>query len=249
MVFPSSGIRGRFWPKFGVRLLASPLLEAASRGPPGRSVAYAMSALMQLDDAPLDRSLEIALAPHSGNVFVDTLPDGLQVITHTVSQERQPLAREYVWDIVYGDDGFAALVGQNVSDPTAEERIDLVENMLNFSVYQSGQEFYIAAHADSRQLVHLSVFSQKFVGASLDIQCGSTSARHKFDASIFKRPRNGAKLFLSLKSVYEQLSFTIFSRQPWRWAWTGAKRWVPWLEKLGLSGHFAFSNQAADASM
>lgn len=206
-----------------------------------------MSALMQLDDAPLCRSLDLALAPHEGYVFVDTLACGGQVVTHTISHERRVLPREFHWDIVFGQDGFAALVGRSRLDPSADERIDLVESMLTYSVYQCGHDLFISARGDAKQLVHVSAFAQKFTEAVIDIKLGSTGASHRFDCSIFKRPRQGAKLFLSCKSIYEQLSFTMFSRAPWRWAWVGSKRWVPWLDSLGLCSHFAFSNQAADA--
>lgn len=74
---------------------------------------HAMSGLMELDDAPYHRLFDVGLSPHAGLVFLDTTADGNQVVTHVISHERRVLPREFLWDIVFAPDGFAALVGQS----------------------------------------------------------------------------------------------------------------------------------------
>lgn len=209
----------------------------------------AAAACVREDDAGGSASsgregVDLFLVPHRGRVFLDTLADDSQVLTHTVSQERIRLPPARVWTMVFDDDGFAALSGLAKSDP-ADETVELVESLLTFVVYDSQDGMYIGSSKDRRHLVQLSVFENKYTESTMTVTFGTTARPHTFDCAIWKRQRNGAKVFISCKSLYEQLGMRVFERQPWRWAWCGSKRWIPWLDRLGLHEHFAFSNQVA----
>ena len=47
----------------------------------------------------------------------------------------------------------------------------------------------------------------------------------------------GAKLFVSLKSIYEGLQLSQFGGRPWRWYASGYAKWAQQLEEIGLGEH------------
>lgn len=90
------------------------------------------------------------------------------------------------------------------------------------------------------QLVVLSNFMTKFLEAEATVVLGASKSKKTFCVVILRWVRAPAcRLLWSAKSVYEQLGFSMFSGQPWRWAASMASlpRWQKDMAELGYPGH------------
>lgn len=182
---------------------------------------------------------ELSPAPHRGDLFLDDMPDGSQVLTHRVTLERVELPAGPVrWSLVFGDDGFAALVTDE--DPP---RVELAEDKLKFHVYtnSAGDLFFVTGACLPSDVVHLRSFKEKWVEVSLTMPWGASGATHTLTAVMFRWHRYGSRVFVSMTSLYNELGLTQFNGQPWRWT-QGCKRWDAWLAGIGLPEQIAYSN-------
>lgn len=189
-------------------------------------------------DGASSASSVASLYRHDDCVFLDTLVSGVQVLTHTLTLERHELPGPQVWGIMYDDEGFAAL---QADDDAEGDRIIIVEEFLRFQVYKAGEaEFYImtADETCGNQQVNLSDMRLKFTDNELQFHSvGPRKVSTTFELAVMKWPRMYARVFFSSRSVYQQLGFTMFSGEPWRWAAGSVKRWMAALALLGLVDH------------
>lgn len=181
-----------------------------------------------------------AALPHLHIVELDELLDGRFVLTNLVSNEEAPLPEGVRWKLLFDDDGFG--VCEPADECTGVDPIWL-EDLLVFEVYRSTELGYVIrgrSGAMQGQTVVLSSLGSKCVEAEATMRVGAARSKKTF-VLVFLRWVRAPKcrLLWSAKSVYEQLGFTMFNQQPWRWAASMASlpRWQKDMTELGYLGH------------
>lgn len=186
------------------------------------------------------KGAEAALEPHLHIVAIDTMLDGRFVLTNRVSNESVVLPEEVRWKLCFDSDGFG--VCEPADEHSGIEPIWL-EDIFNFAVYRSPALGYVIRGRSGPmegQLVVLSHFMTKFLEAEASIFLGASRSKKTFCMVLLRWVRAPAcRLLWSAKSVYEQLGFTMFNGQAWRWAASMASlpRWQKDMAALGYLGH------------
>jgi hypothetical protein len=199
-----------------------------------------------LPSGPAD-AVSVSILKHEGFVFVDRLADNNQQLTHIISHEKHVLPTGTTWIVDYDDEGFMALV----SDNDSHEPI-LVEELLRIKVYETHDHKYVfisAAYHGYSDIVHLSVYMDRYTEIDFSFPCGSLRANTTFRCGLFKWQRVRARVYFSAKMVYENMGFTMFEKYAWRWWRDSAPSWHNLMGKLGLPGHVLMSNRVASSKL
>lgn len=208
---------------------------------PSPSIAQAM-VVSSSDAAQSSGDVAPTLVAHRGFVFLDRLSSGTYQLTHTVTCERHMLDSNGAWIMEADDEGFYVL--QDLAQLSPEPIF--VEDLLKFRLYacpQSGSFTISAEQGGQTQVVHLDQFRLKFVESKLWLSVGPQRAKTEFDLAVFRWARSGARVFISMTSVYHKLGFSHFQGRAWRWVHGGRKQWERAFDEHGLRGHLAFSTQ------
>lgn len=173
------------------------------------------------------------------------MPDGGQIVTHSITLEILKLEETgSAWQLVFGDDGFGALINE-ATDPA---RVELLEDRLKYQLWvdDGGMHYIISGIALAPTIVQLAAFREKWVEVQLSLCWGASRSNHTLTAVFFKWHRFGARLFVSMTSLYAELGLQQFNGRAWRWT-QGCKRWGAWLASIGLPDQIAYSNLVARA--
>lgn len=186
------------------------------------------------------KGAEAALEPHLHIVELDELLDGRFVLTNFVSNEKVLLPEGVRWKLLFDDDGFGVC---EPADESSGAEPKWLEDIFDFEVYRSATVGYVIRGRSGPmegQLVSLSRFMAKFTEAEATIVLGVSKSKKTFSIVFLRWVRAPAcRLLWSAKSVYEQLGFSMFNQQPWRWAASMASlpRWQKDMTELGYAGH------------
>jgi hypothetical protein len=81
----------------------------------------------------------------------------------------------------------------------------------------------------------------------MEVSFGPQVKKCQFDTCIFRWPRGGCKVFVSLTAVYEALQLTQYEGTPSRWIYNGRKKWQKQLNLCGLEHGLQSSDQVGKA--
>jgi hypothetical protein len=206
--------------------------------PPTKGVTSPLVALAGDDKHGLAATLR--LVPHDGLVFLDTMQDGRQFLTHMRTYESKLLDINHNWTLEF-DDGFGALVPE---DETAD--VILVEDILKFKWYTraSGEHVLITGRRETMKSIEMEEYASRNTEGTLMVRAGNMCKQITitFTAYTWARPQC-ARLYFSAKDLYVQLGFSMFAKYPWRWAYDGALRWNERLSRIGFHGHVMRSSR------
>jgi hypothetical protein len=206
-----------------------------------RSVACDGASTVE-DAKPLPSKVAAELVPHRGHVFLDATTDGDLQLTHTVTLEKHKLGGGRPLELHFDEDGFACIVDSSAPDADPS----FVEDILRYGLYQDDEgDYYVKVEHGEKagELTNFTHFGRKYMESTISIEVGPTKAMTEFDLGVFKWPRNGARVFISMKSVYSKLGFSQFGGNSWQWIGAAKARWVKYLTQHGLAQHFEYSAQ------
>lgn len=211
-------------------------------------VAKALKASRALDpgrssDEESPQEQEAELLVQDGMIFLDGAADGRrQVLTNVIIGERAVLPghTHTRWEMHYEDGFGVCLPADGVSDPV------LVEDITNQQVFSAGNTALIVV--DRRcpnSFVDLRHLASKNVEMALRIVVGTARVEVEYKCSkVSMARRPNGKIFVSLKSCYENMGLTQFSGQSWRWIFSGWENWKGFLGTFGLGPHLVPSVQS-----
>jgi hypothetical protein len=183
---------------------------------------------------------QLTLVPHYGLVYLDTMQDGRQFVTHMRTYESKLLDNCHTWTLEFFD-GFGALVPD---DDTAD--VILVEDFLKFKWYAraSGQNVLISGRHEHMKSMEMEEYASRNTEGTMMVRAGNMSKEITITFTAYTWSRQVcARVYFSAKDLYVELGFTMFSKYPWRWAYDGAVRWNERLSRLGFYGHVMRSSR------
>jgi hypothetical protein len=183
---------------------------------------------------------KLTLVPHEGLVYLDTMLDGRQYITHMSTYESKLLDSHQTWTLEFLD-GFGALVPDDEG-----EDVVLVEDLLKFKWYarEGGQNVLITGSDEHLKSMEMEEYASRNSEGTLMVRAGNMSKEITITFTAFTWARQQcARLYFSAKDLYSQLGFSMFAKYPWRWHYDGALRWNKRLSKLGFYGHVMRSSR------
>ena len=167
---------------------------------------------------------EATLLPHLGRVFLDRVCEGQYILTHTGTRERVELPRDRPWALDFDEEGFAFLSKPDDSDSD----IVFAEDLLHLALYESekGEQVLVWTKGPLQgQRTRLGEFMRKFTESQATFTFAPVKKEAKLRLAILRWHRNGAKVFVGLRSLYETLGFDQFRGDSWRWVWQQKKGW------------------------
>lgn len=84
---------------------------------------------------------------------------------------------------------------------------------------------------------------EKYTESEATMRLEVTRADVVFDLLVVRFPRHGAKLFIGLRSVCNNLGFRQFGGDNWRWVNGSRRTWARVFSRFGLPGHLQVSFQ------
>lgn len=217
--------------------------------PPGEIDGGAASAT-QSDGAKV--AAVTPLLPDEGYLHLDRLPTGRFLATHELTLERRHLLEHKEWRMLFDEGGFATFVEQVsvVDDASPADDIEqeclFADEFMEYSLYKAPNgDILVTTSAPGleQQVVNLREFRDKYVLSDVSLPIGVCKARRTLHVAGFRRTRNRAKLFVSMKGIDEVLGLSQFNGNSWRWILAGRGPWLKVLCKVGCSDHFATSTQ------
>jgi hypothetical protein len=186
--------------------------------------------------AAKDLDEQLTLCSHERYVTLHEIAHREYMIVHSKSLERRKLPSKGHWELCFDEDGFGAV--EISDDPLGE--VLILEDFLLYALYVNERnDFFLCATSGASvgQLVSLSEFALKFVESTISITFSPCAKSVELDVTVLSWPRNGAKVFLSLPSLYAALGFDQFGGESWRWVHAGKERWKRKFDLCGLQDH------------
>lgn len=185
-------------------------------------------------------SCSASVLPHMGQVNLDFDSfSGRFVLSHLITQERHffavPPGTEGDVDLIFDDDGFAALVGVS-----AEPK--LVERILEEVCHISPEGRYIVMRKPRNDEFEggvscLEALLARYDDMTIRAPCGAAGGTMTLEGALFERRRHGQHLWLNLASVYCEAGFSFNVKYPSIWIHKRLRAWQSELGGLGLVEH------------
>lgn len=193
----------------------------------------------------VNEGLKFMLCPQEGDVFLDCLASGEQVLTHVRTLRRQRLpASGRPWALVFDGDKFGALLG-------IHDEVVCLENYLTRMLYEgaNGQLFIVDRDASGKLLMDapwsLSDKMREFKTEQVRLQ--HMGAQVSFSVFSLVWPRGGCHLLWQPFVLYPALGMTSHGGKPSKWVYESLPRWERMLAALGCMGYLFKSNASTSA--
>lgn len=180
------------------------------------------------------RELNVDLSPHKGQLVLDEVPGQGTIVTHKTTLEQCRLLG-HGWHLEFDEDGFAmALKGCGAN----QEHV-LIEDSLKFELCMDTTtlEPVIMMRNKSNCFVRLNFHKTRWQSAAVTVGIPPNMSKQKFDAVVYRWPRQGVRVHISAKSLYENLGLNQFKGEQWRWVSGSWRRWTKHMATFGLAEH------------
>lgn len=153
------------------------------------------------------------------------------------------MCADYQHRLMFDGEGFGVLVSERAGE---DDRVRPLDEVFKYALYDAGGgDLVVVKRGATDKLAHTRLQSMlsKYTEFRADIRIGPRKSTASFMCCKFNWPRSGAVIYLSLKCIYKQLGFTMFSGESWRWIDAGIARWNKMMEDFSLQGHIQWSCQ------
>lgn len=216
--------RSRFWPSHRLCAAVSSAPLVARRGSTMRRCRSKSKPEPDASESSPSPPAGLALAPHTGRLFLDRTSATTLQLTDLVTQERKLLSGDWHLFFDEGSERGALMQPSDTNDP----RVLLVEDLFKYdiAVCPKGERYLVSDGNIRSAQVSLDVLMSRYSLAVVKLQVGSVSAEVDIDTFVMRRPRpGGMSIFWDAHRLYRLLGLSSYAGQPSKWAFHSLASW------------------------
>ena len=175
---------------------------------------------------------------HRGKVFLDTMPDGSQIVTHATVLPQHPVPpSSSPYELVIDEeDGFGALVSEDgylMLEEWLPNQLLIGANGIHYMQYEHAADSFSLSNVTQRHQDYIiKDLTMPFEGAPYTLRVFKTQL-----------PRSGSIIQWSLFDVFKLLGLTCCQGVPSKWVYNSQAAWRKSFGEYGITGALTKSSQ------